>query len=253
MSYLSNPTTKTDYGVVLVGDYINVTDGIISLSQDLSPLADVDFNSVTAGNVTDSSLTEGRITFAGTSGLLVDDDDLTYDSTTNTLSVVNVSVSGILELDGDSVITSVTPTAGDGISITNLVSSGPDVTFDVNNTGVLSLTAGTGISISGSTGNITISSTGADLISVVGTTTNYTATATDEYIGVNSTSAVTITLPPGIVGRVYSIKDERGQGSGKITIQPNGTEKIDNAISYIISVPYQSVSIVFRAGGWWLI
>lgn len=209
MSYLAQPTSKTDYGVVVVGDFIEVTDtGIISLLQDVSPTADVAFNSVDADDIT---------------------------------------------VGGSNVVTSVTPSAGDGISIDNLQASGYDVTFDVVNTGVLSLTAGSGISISSATGNITISSYGADLINVYGTTTSYTATLEDEYIGVSSATAVTITLPAGVDGRVYTIKDEYGQGSGKITIAPQTGQLIDGKATYIIGVPYQSINAVFRAGKWWII
>jgi hypothetical protein len=75
----------------------------------------------------------------------------------------------------------------------------------------------------------------------------------DEYIGVSSANAVTVTLPSGFDGRVYTIKDEFGQGSGKITITPTGVQKIDNKANYIISTPYQSVSLVSRAGNWWII
>jgi hypothetical protein len=114
------------------------------------------------------------------------------------------------------------------------------------------LNVGFGISLTASTGNITISSFGADLINVIGVTSNYTATLTDEYIGVSSASAVTITLPAGVNGRVYIIKDEFGQGSGKITIQPQVGSKVDNGTNYVISVPYQSVQVVFRAGNWWI-
>ncbi|MGA1047603.1 MAG: hypothetical protein ACO3UU_06310 [Minisyncoccia bacterium] len=170
----------------------------------------------------------------------------------------DVSPSGIVSFQqvkiGDqNVVTSVNPVAGAGISITNLVSIGNTVGFAVSNTGVLSLSAGSGISISNTTGNITISASGADLIATIGVTSNYTATANDEYIGVFSASAVTISLPIGITGRVYTIKDEYGQGSGKITIQPSGTEKIDNGNNYVISVPHQSVSVVFRGGQWRII
>jgi len=208
MSYLSEGTSKTDYGVVRIGNFIEVADGIISLEQDVSPDADVIFNKVDSIEV----------------------------------------------YDGDNrVITSVTPTAQDGIDINSLVTTGPSVSFNVRNTGVLSLTAGPGIDITQSTGNITVSATGADLISVYGTTTSYTATMDDEYIGVNSASAVTITLPLGVPGRVYYIKDEYGQGSGKITIQPQFGEQIDKKNTYVIGVPYQCVACVFRAGGWWLI
>lgn len=125
----------------------------------------------------------------------------------------------------------------------------------VSNDGVifLNFVAGPGVSIANTPGQITISSNGADLIAVTGTTTNYTATANDEYIGVNSASAVTITLPLGTPGRVYTIKDEYGQGSGKITIQPTTPEQIDGKSNYIIGVPYQSVSMVYRAGQWRII
>lgn len=166
----------------------------------------------------------------------------------------NASVSfNQVSIGGSTVVTSVNPVASLGISITDLVSIGNTVGFAVSNTGVLSVVAGAGVSVSNSTGYITISATGADLISTIGVTGSYTATANDEYIGVFSAAAVTITLPLGITGRVYIIKDEYGQGSGKITIQPSGTEQIDNKADYIISVPNQSVSVVFRGGQWRII
>ena len=158
-----------------------------------------------------------------------------------------------MTVDGLEVVTSVTPSAGAGISITNLNSFGSYVSWDVSNTGVLSVTAGPGISVSASTGNIIISSSGADLIAVRGTTVSTTLTAADEYLGVNSATAVTVTLPVGVPGRVYTVKDEFGQGSGKITIQPQTGQLVDGKANYVISVPYQSVSAVFRATGWWLI
>lgn len=209
MSYLTQPTSKTEYGVVVVGDYIEVSDnGVISLLQDVGPNANVTFNSI------DSS---------------------------------------VLTIDGANVVTSVTPTGGYGIDVTNLNSSGYDVTFDIVNTGVVELLAGSGISLSASSGSITISSYGADLINVKGVTANYTASLDDEYIGVSSAAAVTITLPTGVSGRVYTIKDEYGQGSGKITIQPQTGQLIDKKTTYVIGVPLQSVSVVFRANTWWLI
>lgn len=203
MAYLAQPTSKTDYGVVGVGSFIDVLEGIIFLEQDVSPNASVSFNQVSIG--------------------------------------------------GSDVVTSVNPVSGVGISITDLVSIGNTVGFVVLNTGVLSVSAGAGISLSNSTGNVIISASGADLIATIGVTDSYTATTDDEYIGVFSAAAVTISLPIGVTGRVYIIKDEYGQGSGKITIQPSGTEQIDNKNNYIISVPNQSVSVVFRGGQWRII
>jgi hypothetical protein len=208
MSYLAEPTTNLNYGLVKVGSFIDVTDGIISLQQDVSPNANVSFITISSNEI--------------------------YDN-------------------GNRVITHVNPSSGNGIYLANVMTYGPTTTFTIENTGVLSLIAGNGISLSGNTGNITISSFGADLINVIGVSANYTVDLSDEYVGVSSANAVTITLPSGNDGRVYTIKDEYGKGSGKITIRPQAGVLIDKKASYIISVPHQSVSMVYRAGGWWLI
>jgi hypothetical protein len=157
-----------------------------------------------------------------------------------------------LRLDGKSVVTEITPTAGSGISITNLVGTGPDSSFTVNNTGVLSLVAGAGITLSASTGIITVSATGADFLNTIGVTNNYTATATDEYIGVNSTSLVTVTLPAGVQGRQYIIKEERGTGTGRVNVQGTGNETIDGSPFKQLTAN-ASLTVVFRAGQWRII
>lgn len=54
-------------------------------------------NTLTAGHVTDSSLASGSVVFAGSSGQLTDDAQLTYNSSSNTLTVNNlVTYSGAL-------------------------------------------------------------------------------------------------------------------------------------------------------------
>ena len=131
------------------------------------------------------------------------------------------------------VVTSVTPTAGTGIAISGLTSSGPDVTF-------------------------TVSATGTTFINTVQTLgPAYTVVATDDYVGVYSTSAVTVDLPPGVNGRVYTIKDEYGPGAGKITVAAAVGETVDGSPAYVISVPRASISVVFRgtgsAPGWHII
>ena len=128
--------------------------------------------------------------------------------------------------------------------------------INVDEAGVISspeIVSGPGITVDYHTDYITISATGADLVHVYGTTTSYTATQDDEYIGVFSANAVTITLPTSVNGRVYTVKDEYGQGSGKITIQPQSGNTIDGKSNYVIGVPYQSVNCVYRAGKWWII
>lgn len=208
MSYLSSAASTVEYGVIQVGSNINVTDGVISIAQDLSPNADLVFNSV--------------------------------------------EVTSNLTLAGNSVITGIAPAAGAGISITDIDTVGPNTGFTVVNTGVLSLLAGPGVSLTANTGNITISTTGADFLNTTSTGISYTASATDEYIGSTASSAITITLPPGTAGRVYTIKDEIG-GSPKITVVGSNSQKIDGRNSYLIEIRYQSISLVFRNNGWWLI
>jgi hypothetical protein len=231
MSYLSVPASDTQYGVVTIGNYINVIDGIISLPQNIATNANVIFaNANITGNINGNNA-----------------------SILGNLLVDNVYAFSNLFAAGNLVITSVTPSAGNGIAVSNVVSNGYNASFTVINTGVTKLTAGSGISLSGNTGDITISSFGADLINVTGVTANYTATITDEYIGVYSANAVTITLPASFDGRVYTIKDEYRQGSGKITIQPQVGQLVDGKNNYVISVPNQSVSLVGRIGNWYII
>ena len=231
MSYLFPEGSTTERGVVEVGSNINVLDGIISIPQSVDPSADITFENITAN---------GNVNVAGNISVINDIG-----------AVGNISGSALFD-STNRVITSVAPSSGNGISITSLTSDGPSASFTVNNTGVLSLTAGTGITLSGSTGNITVSATGADFLNTIGVTSNYTATATDEYIGVNSTSLVTVTLPTGVTGRQYIIKEERGNGTGKVNVQGTGAETIDGSPFKQLTAN-ASLSVVFRAGQWRII
>ena len=267
MAYLNGPASTGSYGVVEIGDYILVdSNGIISLPQSIATTASVTFSNVSVtdtatistANITTltvaNELATGNIVVSG--NLSITSNTPSTSSTTGALVVTGgLGVSGNVYAgevfdSTNRVVTSVTPAANVGISLSNVVTSGPATSFTINNTGVLSLIAGSGVTLSSSTGNITVSSSGSTFVSVTQTLgPAYTATATDNYIGVYSAVAVTVTLPPGINGRQYSIKDEYGQGSGKITIDPDGTDKIDNALTYVISVPFASVTVVYRGGG----
>jgi len=222
MSYLFPEGSTNERGVVQVGANINAIDGVISIPQSVAPTANITFNNI---NV------DGDLTIAGT-----------------TTSLGNISATNLFD-NTKRVITTVTPAAGSGISITGLTNTGPAAAFTVNNTGVLGLIAGTGITVSAETGTITISATGTDIIKTIGVTSNYTVTAEDEYIGVDSTSLVTITLPLGVVGRVYTIKEEHGSGTGKVNIQGTGNEKLDGSSFKQLSAN-AALTVVFRANQW---
>lgn len=112
--------------------------------------------------------------------------------------------------NGLRVITTATPTAGSGISVTSLANTGPTASWVITNTGVLSLTASTGLSVSATTGAITITNTGvtsavagtgisvsAGTGAVTFTNSGVTAVAgtTNQITTSGSTGSVTLSLP----------------------------------------------------------
>lgn len=237
MSYNAPAASATNYGVVEIGSNINVATGVISIPQSVATTATVTFDTI---NVS-TDLFGGSL----------------FDNTNR-------------------VITSITPASGTGISLTGVTTSGPSAGFTVNNTGVTSavagtgigvssatgavtftntgvtsLTAGTGISLSGTTGAVTISASGVTAINTtLVTAATYTATATDDYIGVNHVGATTITLPSGTNGREIIVKDESGALAPLITINATGGQTIDGAATASILLGFGSLSFVFRGTNW---
>ena len=85
------------------------------------------------------------------------------------------------------------------------------------------------------------------------TSSSYTITPQDYYVGVNYAGAVTITLPtPRKNGKVYIVKDELGEASKGtnryITILPSGSDKIDGRDRAILAYDYGSLTFVYRNG-----
>jgi hypothetical protein len=83
---------------------------------------------------------------------------------------------------------------------------------------------GSGLSIT-PLGVLSASGSGPSLVSVKIANANYTALATDYYIGAN-TSSITITLPLGVTGKIYIVKN---QVNGNITLATTGGQQIDNS------------------------
>lgn len=76
---------------------------------------------------------------------------------------------------------------------------------------------GSGLSITPA-GVLSATGGGSSLINVKLTSVSYTATAADYYIGATNKN-ITITLPAGIVGKVYVVKN---QAEGSITVKGTG-------------------------------
>ena len=79
-------------------------------------------------------------------------------------------------------------------------------------------------------------------------TTHMTASQTDYYLGVDSSStAITVHLPNAATlatGQTYVVKDETGNANtNNITISASGTQTIDGQNSIILQSPYSAISI----------
>lgn len=120
------------------------------------------------------------------------------------------------------------------------------VTLDVDiatttNLGVVQVGSGLSITPSG----ILSATGGSSFINVTLTSTDYTATASDYYIGATK-KEIDITLPLGITGKVYIIKN---QVSGNIKVKASGSQKIDTASDKTLGTE-SSIIVVFDGTRW---
>jgi len=82
-------------------------------------------NTVAADAIRNSALTSGRVVLAGTDGVLLDDSGLTFNTTTNALSVTgtatvgNVATGGTLSVTGTSTLTGDVNVGGNNIKLTS--------------------------------------------------------------------------------------------------------------------------------------
>jgi hypothetical protein len=166
-------------------------------------------------------------------------------ATNATVSFTEVGATTIKQ-NALTVVTGVTGTAGTGISITSATTTGPSAAFTINNTGVTKVVAGTNVVLSPSNGvgDVTISVLEPGIEQVTSTAVAYTASATDGYIGVTANPTI-VTLPTGIAGKVYIIKNEASNGT--TTVIGTGLEKIDGSSAKTLS-SNASLTVIFRAG-----
>ena len=85
---------------------------------------------------------------------------------------------------------------------------------------------GSGLSITPA-GVLSTTNGGTDIITVTLTAVDYTALLTDYYIGATKKD-IEITLPLGVVGKVYVIKNQAG---GNIKVEGTAGQKLDTASS----------------------
>jgi hypothetical protein len=169
---------------------------------------------------------------------------ITTNETVTTGLTLGYATQGVLQTDAVGVVTS---------------STGTDGQILINNTatGVASwanITAGANITITNAANAITIdANAGAITYNYTGITdadSPYTATATDDVIGVDCSAAiVTVLLPDApATGRSFIIKDFTGSANTfNITLStPGGVVLIDAAATYVMNTNYQSVQVIFN-------
>lgn len=83
------------------------------------------------------------------------------------------------------------------------------------------------------------------------TTPTYTALPTDYFLCVDTaTNAVTITLPTGVLGTVYIVKDCSGDAAtNPITVDGTGGQLVDGS-SATINSPYGAIQLIFNGAEW---
>jgi hypothetical protein len=112
---------------------------------------------------------------------------VTLDAYGRVTSASNNTVSGT--------VTSVAMSPGNGIQVSVTGNSNVNPTFTVTNTGVTRLTAGTGISLSGSNGAITVATTGVGTVTGVSVTSNALVVTGSP---VTTSGTITVDLPSNI-------------------------------------------------------
>jgi hypothetical protein len=126
-----------------------------------------------------------------------------------------------------------------------------------------SILAGAGITVTPTTGTgantITLSTNGINPVAVrIAVATPVVASATtDEVISVQVPGpvAVAVTLPAGVAGKVFTIKDGLGLAAPAtpITITPTVPDTVDGAATATIDVPFGSLTFIFDGAQWILI
>jgi hypothetical protein len=152
---LANPTTATTYtnastlyiaGAPAAGTNITITNpyalyvaaGASYFGGAVSFIGNTTLTTTTVTSLTDSGLTSGRVTYAGTGGLLQDSANLTFNGTTLTaggLTTAGTTSTGVLSVTGN---TTLGDAAADSVTVNGTISSNlifTDNTYDIGASG----------------------------------------------------------------------------------------------------------------------
>lgn len=123
-----------------------------------------------------------------------------------------------------------------------------------------SILAGTGITITPTTGTgantITISASAASTPVRIALATPITVLTTDGVISVQVPGpvAVAVTLPAGVLGQQFTIKDALGLASVATPINITATAgTIDGAATAVINAPFGSLTFVYNGVQWLIV
>jgi hypothetical protein len=236
--------TVTNIGVVTLtagaGISLNTASGAVLVTN-------TGVTSLTLGTSTDITLstTSGGITLTSNSTLQTVTDRGA--STTNAIAITNPTIStsfsnGALIVTGgvgiggnlhvlgavfssslfdsnNRVLTSVTPVAGTGINLTNLVVSGSSSTFTINNSGVLSLSGTQFLGVSTATGNIILTNLGVQSLVSTAEVTVSASTGSNISIGIAST--------------LQSVTS-RGSGTNQVITLSNVTDSVSTTSGALV-------------------
>jgi hypothetical protein len=190
---------------------------------------------VTATNLGGGVVVASSGTFNNTVRIL--DTTQSTSTVTGALTVVGgVGVSGNVYAteiydNASRVITSITPSAGTAIGISNLVSNGPLASFAITNLGVQSLSGSDFIAVDRSTGTVTITNQGVQTIS--GTTylgaSSGTGTVTLTNLGVQTLTAGTDTAVSASTGTITVWSTSTFQSITNRGAETNNAVSITNA------------------------
>jgi len=141
---------------------------------------------------------------------------------------------------------------------TQWISSGSNIYYS-NSVGIGAINPQYKLDVSGDlrvSGNIYGNVVGATLYSVVtGLSSNYIATSSDCYIGVNGARKVTLPLGSSVpTGKMYVVKDEAGNASVRsVLLQASGSDIIDGFSNITMALNNISLTTIWTGARWSLI